>query len=400
MTISIPTSIAGVNLPGLSGPLARLNQNDTNAVNYTYPLDLGTGFHKHWIRFSIKNINRQALLAKSTVDGAKLKAEFDKYAATALEKLKHPIDTVVQGGSAAVSAIKDFSMKEAATALEDNLKTGAQQMGSILNYVSGNPLTDETNMEYKGSVGLYMPENLTFVHKQVYEDAGLVAGLGKPYTYAQLGAAIIDHVHLKDGAQGLLNNATTTPEVRQALALLIGDKFGMPDAEKHSLKSIGYATNPQMQVLFKETEFRTFTFEFTLTPKSAKEANQIASIIQLFKVWSAPELSAGGLGVSGMYFHLPAAWDIEFFNGETVNGHIPRIGRCVLESISVNYGQNGWAAYVDGRPVQTHIELQFKEIQIVHRDMHVVPEKRSTFTGPKSNDVVIEGGADSGRGLF
>jgi len=38
-----------------------------------------------------------------------------------------------------------------------------------------------------------------------------------------------------------------------------------------------------------------------------------------------------------------------------------------LENIDVNYAPNGFAAHTDGAPVQTTLNLQFKELEIVDR---------------------------------
>ena len=44
------------------------------------------------------------------------------------------------------------------------------------------------------------------------------------------------------------------------------------------------------------------------------------------------------------------------------------IQECVLTNVSVDYAPNGWAAYNDGYPIQTTLQLQFKETQILTKD--------------------------------
>jgi hypothetical protein len=49
------------------------------------------------------------------------------------------------------------------------------------------------------------------------------------------------------------------------------------------------------------------------------------------------------------------------------NRYLPKYADCVLEHVDVNYSPNGWAAHTDGSPVQTQLNLIFKEIEVVDR---------------------------------
>jgi hypothetical protein len=49
------------------------------------------------------------------------------------------------------------------------------------------------------------------------------------------------------------------------------------------------------------------------------------------------------------------------------NDRLYKVGQCVLEDVSVDYAPNGWAAYSGGAPVQTRLNLSFKEIEILDR---------------------------------
>jgi hypothetical protein len=47
---------------------------------------------------------------------------------------------------------------------------------------------------------------------------------------------------------------------------------------------------------------------------------------------------------------------------------IMNIEECVLTSVNTDYAPNGWAAYNDGYPIQTTLQLHFKETQILTKD--------------------------------
>lgn len=51
-----------------------------------------------------------------------------------------------------------------------------------------------------------------------------------------------------------------------------------------------------------------------------------------------------------------------------VNDKLPKINRCVLESIDVNYNGSGkYITYEDGQPIDIEVRLQFRETDIMTR---------------------------------
>ena len=44
---------------------------------------------------------------------------------------------------------------------------------------------------------------------------------------------------------------------------------------------------------------------------------------------------------------------------------IMTINDCVLQDVNIDYAPNGWAAYNDGYPIQTRLNLTFKETQMI-----------------------------------
>ena len=137
--------------------------------------------------------------------------------------------------------------------------------------------------------------------------------------------------------------------------------FGNPAAQQGA-GQFGYAFNPNMEVYFKQPNFRTFEFTFPFLPKNEKESVAVEEIVSEFEKYSMPELSK-----DKNIYKYPKVWQISTkakigkgFNSRT----------CVLESFNVNYGADaGYTTFIDGKPVMTTLKLSFKEIELWSQDM-------------------------------
>jgi hypothetical protein len=132
--------------------------------------------------------------------------------------------------------------------------------------------------------------------------------------------------------------------------------------------------NAHLEVLYQGPTFRTFNFQFKLSPRTPQEAQLIANIIRAFRFYSAPELNTNSLN-AGRYFVYPAEFDIKFFSNGKPNTFLNRISTCALTNIDVDYtGGNGWTAFApdnsgnlntNGVPIQTTLKLTFMEVEIM-----------------------------------
>jgi hypothetical protein len=224
-------------------------------------------------------------------------------------------------------------------------------------------------------MALYVPDTVNVAYNAVYDDVSLTNSLGIPYFLAQAGSSAVDaYKKIEKGGfneGNIINAIGSDPFLRQFAGAALGKAGLVADGGNVSqllLRSIGQAINPQMQVLFQGTGFRTFSFDFTMTPYSEEEAKIIKKIIYQFKYASAPEINKNGVfGSQGMFFKVPDMFDIQFYYNGKINKNVHKITRCVLENVSVDYAPIGWATYDGGEPVQTKLSLQFKEIEIVDK---------------------------------
>lgn len=135
-------------------------------------------------------------------------------------------------------------------------------------------------------------------------------------------------------------------------------------------QGMGIAINPMSEMLFENMSFRTFSFDYTFTPKSKAEASDVDNIIRMFRAYAVPEFDKDA--VAGAFFSVPAFFQIKFYtvkNGTIAeNTKLNKISGCVLENILVDYAPNGYAMHEDGYPVTTRIQMNFKELEVMHRD--------------------------------
>jgi hypothetical protein len=147
-----------------------------------------------------------------------------------------------------------------------------------------------------------------------------------------------------------------------------------------SLFNMGYAQNPMLEVIYRGTNFRNFQFEFMFQPKSQKEAERVREIIETFKFHAAAETNPisekvgdgsifpGGTSMP-MFFVPPSEFGIELRHGSIQNKFLPKIGRCVLNRVDVDYAPGGqWQTFADGVPIETRMRLDFTEVELITKN--------------------------------
>lgn len=126
----------------------------------------------------------------------------------------------------------------------------------------------------------------------------------------------------------------------------------------------GHPINPGVEVLYRNTNLREFQFAFLMAPSSEKESQSMQRIIYNLRRFAAPDLNSG----TSMLFNTPAEFEIKFYNKGQENLNIPKIRRCVLTDIMVDFTPQGeWSTFQNGHPVTCRLALAFKEMEIIHR---------------------------------
>ena len=221
-----------------------------------------------------------------------------------------------------------------------------------------------------------MPDTIYFNQRSDYSERGFDQVFGKLGQFAQIGSGLGGAV--SEGMQsgttsGMVNSLLKNAAGREAFGTVAGAIIPGSSGENFSaalLKSAGYAVNPQVELFFTGVDRRTFQFDFRFNSRSSKETEQIQGIIKTLRKYAAPTLPKEG---TGRYFIPPSIFDISFAfyepeKGWKINDKLPKINRCVLESIDINYNGTGkYITYEDGQPIDIEVRLMFKETDIMTR---------------------------------
>lgn len=379
--ISIPTSISGVSIPGqmgqvLSGPLAALF-GAPGLKMISYPQELATDATKsHYVQFSVKEIIPQSF--------ENIKQELSPVTNGAGElytkgknALTSTYDQVTSDTSGTYNKIvNNFSLTgliesgtEAATSTVKAVGEFAGKADTVIR-----SLVKPKTTESKAVISLYMPDTLETSYTANYNEISLSDELNMIQSIRQIGQIATNAGEGVKSGGTVFGAASSDPNViNTAVGAALGglDKLGIKTGGALTevlLQGQGYASNPQLQMLYRGTGFRNFQLAFTFTPKSQAEAQIVNNIIYQFKYYAAPALAQGKTSSSeAMFLIPPAIFNIDFLFQGIDNKYLPKYADCVLKNIDVNYAPNGFAAHIDGAPVQTHMTLQFEEIEIVDK---------------------------------
>lgn len=144
----------------------------------------------------------------------------------------------------------------------------------------------------------------------------------------------------------------------------------------------GKVVNPRLEKLFRQKDFRNFSFSWDFYPKTKEETEAIRNIIETFRYHAHPasdDTNAGeGESKVEVVLRVPAEFEIRFLSsnpnpniaGFLENEYIPKIGRCALNSISVDYTSNSiYSSFVDNSPTAITLTLQFSEMGVLTREV-------------------------------
>lgn len=139
----------------------------------------------------------------------------------------------------------------------------------------------------------------------------------------------------------------------------------------------GTVINPRLAKLFKQKDFRNFSFSWEFYPRSKEEVNMIRDIIETFRYHAHPAKFGENSG-SQIQLRVPAEFRVRFLStnsdrnnqaGFVENEYLPKIGYCALNSIQADYTANGiYSSFQDNSPTSITLTLQFSEMDVLTRD--------------------------------
>lgn len=129
----------------------------------------------------------------------------------------------------------------------------------------------------------------------------------------------------------------------------------------------GEIFNPNMELLFNGVTLRTFKFSFKMTPRNAKESDQVKFIIRSLKRNMAPQA-----GSSNTFLKTPNIFELRYKRGTEPHPFLHKFKQCALTDINVNYtGENVYATYGDATPVSMIVDLTFRELEPIYESDYV-----------------------------
>ena len=222
------------------------------------------------------------------------------------------------------------------------------------------------------SICMYMPATVSTSQNSKYgehEIGAAVAGAIAGYKGFQEGEGFINTIKSVKDAVSPVAGEVVKETMKGALDTIAKGAKAAIDINR------GMVTNNRLEMVFEGVDRRSFSFSFKMMPKSESEAIAVDKIVNMFRFYMAPSFDGGNL--QSRTFIVPATFDIEYYHtvGER-NNFLNRISTCVLESCNVTYGGERVQFFrptsgVNGKgapPVETSIELSFKELEVITRE--------------------------------
>ena len=223
------------------------------------------------------------------------------------------------------------------------------------------------------SIALYMPAQVALSQDAKYGEVEIGAA-----TAAAI-AAYKEFQGSGDFSANAINSIGAFGDVAKesgAEALRTALDTAAPGAKASMQISSGKVTNNRMEMVFEGISRRSFSFSFKMMPKSESEAQNVDRIVNMFRFYMAPSFDPVDSANTSRTFIVPATFDIEYYFKAGPNRFLNRIATSVLESCNVTYGGERVQFFrpttgVNGAgapPVETNIELQFKELEVITRE--------------------------------
>ena len=387
------------------------NLTDFNLNNKRYPIDLGSTDKGHYIMFYIFTQNRTQVGQTSQTNTTQNFQNIASDPNTNIGAEGQDVQESVSGtyGSTLDESILGKVSRELSQTTKDVFNT----------LLSSTPGPDQnllakgnffrTITKTKDTIALYMPDTLAFDYQQSYSNLSVTQELGKLGLAAQAGASTYDAYRKTGSISSAAKNAAP-------FAAELAREAGLPGSKVlfSALSAVtggALAINPQLELIYEGTDFRSFRFSFMFYPRSKKEAVEILDIIDSFTFHQAPEILSSSFG---RYLVPPSEFEIEFRYNGGINPNIPKVAPCVLTSISVDYAPSGFASYETllsaneperggtGMPVAIRMDLSFKETRIITKQF-LKGEREAKYnspfgsTGGGSTDSVSQGNSASAR---
>ena len=351
-----------------NSPTSSLNDDPFHFSSISYPRDVTADMQNgHYMLFyvNVQNKTKYRMEPYGTEPGTKIgeTVEYETY------DMKGTNKTFVSYGQEEATYRKGLIQKGA---LGNVLDSDGKSLRKGRKAKSGIASVLPTTTRITDSIAIYLPPNVTDTTGASYSNEAEMGIVGMA---AAGGGEFVNALRRKDYAGAVKGLGGAAVDLLSATALNLGARalgeigeLAM-DVDAEDLKSLankafGRATNPYMEVLFNKAEMRTFDYNFTFTPRSEEETEDVKKIIKMFRFHMMPELR----GSNSRFLTLPSTFDIHYMYQMTPslaveNSFYTKIATCVLTNCDVNYTPNGVKSFASGAPTQITMNLSFMETE-------------------------------------
>ena len=372
--VSVSLRKSPIELNQDAGPTAHLNDDPFAFSSISYPRDVTQDMQNgHYMLFYINVQNKtkyKYTAAEPSVAGIgnyvttgdvgvpqlgiqnTLKTEF---VTNATEDASYRENLVKRGGTGTINKSNGVDLrkgKKAMTGFSSVMPTTTRITDSIAIYLPAD-VKDATTASYNnaaemGVIGLAAAGGVGFVQAMGRNDFQAAAG------------------SLLGSAKGIIMEA----------AKRMGSEFagGLSGVDPEAItgfanKAFGQATNPYMEVIFEKVGMRTFSYNFTFSPRNEDETQDVQRIIKMFRFHMLPEMQ----GANERFLTLPSTFDIHYMYQMSTdvaleNNFYSKIATCVLNGVDVDYTPDGVKSFASGAPTQIKMGLNFMETEMLTKE--------------------------------
>jgi len=198
-------------------------------------------------------------------------------------------------------------------------------------------------------ISLYMPPEIT-------------ATYGVDYNREDIGGLV------RSQDQGFFNSVAGEGQAAGLLQASVGEGVDMaaPGFKAALQARTGQAINNRLEMTFGGVKPREFQYNFKFTPSSEDEANDIQSIIYLFKYHMHPTILGNQ---ASAVMRVPSSFNIHYMYRTDENKYLNTIAESVLVGLEVKYGEGDtfktFRGNSAGAPPRTiDVSLTFNELDV------------------------------------
>jgi hypothetical protein len=367
--VSVSLRKSPIELNQNAGPTAHLNDDPFAFSSISYPRDVTQDMQNgHYMLFYINVQNKTKYRYTSAETGLPVNQKTMSNVSREDQK----------GGTVSVPTITTHADTDASYRTANLLKGGK---GTILGTdgatlkkgrkaMTGFSSVMPTTTRITDSIAIYLPADVKDATSASYNNAAEMGVIG----LAAAGAVNFTNAMMRNdfaaASNSLLGSAkgVAMEAIKRMGSEFVGGVAGVdPEAiTGFANKAFGQATNPYMEVIFEKVGMRTFSYNFTFSPRNAAETEDVQKIIKMFRFHMLPELQ----GANERFLTLPSTFDIHYMyqmKAEVANENqfYSKIATCVLNGVDVDYTPNGVKSFASGAPTQIKMGLNFMETEML-----------------------------------